>query len=639
MLLPLALLIPLIALGTGAAAASETAVPTYSIDAFLDTTNYSVAGFSPDGTHLLVSSDETGVYNAFALPLAGGKALQLTDSTTDSTFAISYFPNDERILFRRDQGGNELDHIYVRERDGRERDLTPGENLKAEFMQWSHDGEAFYIMSNARDSRAFDVFSVSTDDYTTTRIYTNTEALTPGPVSRDGRLLALTKTNTFVDQDVIVVDLDRGTTRNLTQGPNDVSNSPAFFGPKGEWLYIRTNAGDEFSYLARVNLESGQRETVYDAQWSVSNAFLSREGNLLALTINADGRSRPRLFRFPQMQALAVELLPEASVAIAAIAPQEQALALMAESGKRPGDVFVGKPGAEYQALTNALSTEIDPAHLVHGTVVRFASFDELTIPGILYRPHGASPSNRRPALVWVHGGPGGQSRIGYSALIQYLVNHGYLVYAINNRGSAGYGKTFYQLDDRRHGDVDLKDCIASKGMLTDTGVVDPDRIGIIGASYGGYMVLAALTFEPEAFDAGVNIFGVSNWVRTLQSIPPWWDFMRNALAQELGDFDDTEALRAKSPLFHADHISKPLLVLQGANDPRVLKAESDDIVAAARDNGVPVEYLVFDDEGHGFEKVENQRVAYRAIRDFLDRYLGAAEPAQDARLPSTPPA
>jgi dipeptidyl aminopeptidase/acylaminoacyl peptidase len=177
-------------------------------------------------------------------------------------------------------------------------------------------------------------------------------------------------------------------------------------------------------------------------------------------------------------------------------------------------------------------------------------------------------------------------------------------------------------MDDRAHGEGDLDDCVAGKDMLAATGVIDPDRIGILGGSYGGYMTLAALTFRPEEFAVGVDLFGISNWHRTVQNIPPWWESFRAYLIEEMGDFDDEEYFRSISPLFHAENIVKPLMVLQGANDPRVLQVESDEIVAAAKANGVPVEYVVFDDEGHGFAKKENRIEGYRAIREFLDRHL-----------------
>jgi dipeptidyl aminopeptidase/acylaminoacyl peptidase len=277
----------------------------------------------------------------------------------------------------------------------------------------------------------------------------------------------------------------------------------------------------------------------------------------------------------------------------------------------------------QYRKLTDSMNPEINPDDLVDVQLVRYKSFDGVEIPSLLYKPHQVGPEDKAPALVWVHGGPGGQSRIGYRATIQYLVNHGYVVLAVNNRGSSGYGKTFFKMDDRRHGEDDLADCVESKKFLISTGYVDPNRIGIIGGSYGGYMVLAALAFRPEEFAAGVDLFGISNWVRTLESIPPWWEAFKEALYEEMGDPEkDQERLHRISPLFHAERIQKPLMVLQGANDPRVLKVESDEIVEAVRRNSVPVEYVLFDDEGHGFRKKENRIKGYKAILDFLDQHL-----------------
>lgn len=274
--------------------------------------------------------------------------------------------------------------------------------------------------------------------------------------------------------------------------------------------------------------------------------------------------------------------------------------------------------------MTESLNKEINGEDLVSAEVVRFKSFDDLEIPSIFYKPLQASAQNKVPALVFVHGGPGGQSRTGYSALIQYLVNHGYAVLAVNNRGSSGYGKTFFKMDDRNHGDKDLKDCIAGKDWLAAQEYIDAERIGIMGGSYGGYMTMAAMTFAPDEFKVGVNIFGVTNWLRTLKSIPPYWESFRKALYDELGDPTTADSVRlyAISPLFHAQHVKNPVMVLQGANDPRVLQVESDEIVEAVKKNNVPVEYVVFPDEGHGFVKKENEIKGYSQILKFLDTHL-----------------
>jgi dipeptidyl aminopeptidase/acylaminoacyl peptidase len=228
------------------------------------------------------------------------------------------------------------------------------------------------------------------------------------------------------------------------------------------------------------------------------------------------------------------------------------------------------------------------------------------------------------PALLWIHGGPGGQSRVGFSNDIQYLVNHGYAVLAVNNRGSSGYGKTFYKMDNKDHGNGDLKDCIWAKKWLQQRDYIDTAKIAIEGGSYGGCMVLSALAFHPDEFKAGVDLFGVANWLRTLRSIPPYWESFRKALYDEMGDPNtaDSVMLKKTSPLFNYEKINKPLIVFQGMNDVRVLPVESEEIVAGVKKNGVPVEYVTFKDEGHGFAKKENQITTAKRTLIFLDKYV-----------------
>ena len=200
-----------------------------------------------------------------------------------------------------------------------------------------------------------------------------------------------------------------------------------------------------------------------------------------------------------------------------------------------------------------------------------------------------------------------------------------------------GYGKTFYHLDDKKHGEVDLQDVVWSRKYLETLDWVDGSKVGIIGGSYGGYIVAAALAFEPDVFDAGVDIFGVTNWVRTIKSIPPWWTAQKDRLYAELGNpFEEEERLRRISPLFHAGNVTKPLLVVQGANDPRVLQVESDELVAAVEANGVPVEYIVFPDEGHGFDNKANRVTASGRYVAFLDKYLKAKGETGESSAPAT---
>ncbi len=609
------------------------AVAQYTIEDFLGNTSVFGTSFSPDKSKILVSSDETGVYNAFSIPVDGGEPVQLTASTTDGIFVRSYFPEDERFIYLADKGGNELDHAYVQELDGSATDLTPGEGLKANFLGWAQDDQSFFISTNERDDRFFDIYEISVDGYEQTAIYQDETGYQFADISPNKRYIAFVKPKTTSDSDIHVYDRETGMMSHLTPHEGEVNYQAQTFSPDGKSLYFLADEGGEFSYLVRQDLATSERTVVEQPDWDVWYGYFSKNGKYMVVGINNDARTEIRVYEAATMAALDMPQLPAGDITSVGFSRDEEHMAFYVSGDRFPRDLVVyDLRSGDLRRLTNTLNTKIDSHDLLDAEVVRFASYDGVEIPGLLYRPHQVSPDAKGPALIWVHGGPGGQSRIGYRGLIQYLVNHGYVVYAINNRGSTGYGKTFYQMDDRKHGEADLADCVASKEMLIATGYVDPERIGIIGSSYGGYMVLAALTLAPQEFAVGVDLFGISNWVRTLENIPPWWESFREALYDELGDpAVDGERLRRISPLFNAEKITKPLMVLQGANDPRVLQVESDDIVEAARANGVPVEYIVFEDEGHGFVKKENQLEGYRAILEFLDKYLkGEAETIAD---------
>lgn len=596
----------------------------YTIEEFLDTVRYSGASFSPDKSKVLVTSDATGIPNAYAIPAAGGDPVALTKSTTHPISALTYFPADERFLYASDQGGNELDHIYVQAPDGTVTDLTPGENLKAMFGGWAQDDRSFFVLTNERDPRHFDLYEIKVHGYERTLLYENKEGYIPGPVSPDRRYVALNKLKTRDDSDVYLYDTQTKETKHLTPHEGEVNFSAEQFRPDGKALLMTTDQGGEFRYLIEHDLASGERKTLVKEDWDVLGGGYSKKGTYLGVALNVDAQAEQRLYKAEELEAVPLPELPGADVTSLDLSDDEATIAFYASSSRMPGDLFVAEVGStDAKRLTRSLSEKINGGDLVDGKVVRFPSFDGLEVPGILYMPRGATEEAKAPALVWVHGGPGGQSTMSYNPLIQYLVNHGYAIFAINNRGSSGYGRTFEQLDNRKHGEGDLDDCVASKKMLVDTGKVDADRIGIIGGSYGGYMVLAALAFRPAEFAVGVDIFGVANWHRTVQNIPPWWEAQRQSLVKELGDFDDEAYFKKISPLFHADKIQRPLIVLQGANDPRVLKVESDEVVEAVQKNGVSVEYVVFPDEGHGFRKKANQAAGYQAVGEFLDRYLG----------------
>lgn len=599
-------------------------VRQYTINQFMNTIAISGSSISFDDKTILFSSNKTGVYNAYTIPVASGEPTQLTDSQDQSIFAISFFPDDYRLLYRSDKGGNEIYHIYLRNDDGTTKDLTPDENARAVFYGWSYDEKSFFYGCNKRDSKFMDIYEMDIASFASELFYQNEMGLELGDISNDRRYIAFSKPTTTNNSDMYLFDQATKVLRHLTPHEGDVIYSPVTFSVDSKKLYYLTDEGSEFTYLKSYDIESAAAEKVQEAAWDVMYAYFSRNGKYRVVGINNDARTEIRVHDTATNQPIELPRLPDGEITSVSISKSERLMAFYVNGSKAPNNLYVYDFATQrHRRLTDTMNPEIDNKDLVEAHIVRYPSLDGVQIPAILYKPLQIKSAEKAPALVWVHGGPGGQSRIGYSPLIQYLVNHGYMVIAVNNRGSSGYGKTFFKMDDLKHGEDDLADCVEAKKFLATTGYVEANKIGIIGGSYGGYMVLAALAFRPEEFAVGVDIFGVSNWLRTLKSIPPWWESFREALYKELGNPETDEAyLRRISPLFHADKITKPLIVLQGANDPRVLKVESDEIVESVRKNNVAVEYIIFDDEGHGFVKKENQIRGYQAILDFLDKHL-----------------
>lgn len=596
---------------------------TYTIGQMMD--NESVAGgsFSPDKSKLLVSSNRSGIYNMYTIPTAGGEMMPVSQSDSSSVFSISYFPKDERMLFRMDNNGDEIYHIFVRDTDGSHKDLTPEEGARSLFYQWSEDKSAFFYGSNKRDKRFMDLYKMDLESLTSELVYQNDDGYDVGVVSPDEKYVALSKSINTNDSDLFLHNLESKELIKINK--NQSGNSSQDFSPDGSAFYYTTDDGSEFSYLMKYTLADASYKKTLERDWDILGSYFTDNGTYQVTYINEDAKNTIEVMEVATGENIDLPTIENMEITNVSFSDDETMMRFYAGGSHTPSNLFIyNLETKEQKKLTDVLNPEIQGQDLVKAEVIRYKSFDGVEIPAIYYTPHQATKENPVPALVWVHGGPGGQSRQNFSSFIQYLVNHGYAVLAVNNRGSSGYGKTFYQMDDLNHGDKDLKDCVEGKNWLAQQPEIDGEKIGIIGGSYGGYMTMAALTYTPEEFDVGVNLFGVTNWMRTLKSIPPWWESFKDALYKELGDPYSVDSVRLKeiSPLFHTDKVTKPLIVLQGSQDPRVLQAESDEIVAGVRKNGVPVEYVLFEDEGHGFVKKENQITAYSKILEFLDEYL-----------------
>jgi dipeptidyl aminopeptidase/acylaminoacyl peptidase len=604
-------------------------VKQYTIEQFYKSTEAFGGSFNSDDSKLLFTSNESGIYNVQEADLANGKTAAKTSSNKESFFGIGYVPGTNYFLYSADQGGNENSHLYLQMNDSLVKDLTPGANEKAGMFGWSRDNKYLYYNSNIRDPRFMDLYKMDTAGWKSSLIYKNETGFDVAAMTTDEQILLLTEPVTTSVTNLYLYNQQTKEQKKITA--DNTSNSGLQFSLDGKSVYFLTDEGSEFTYAVKYDIATGNKEKLYSANWDVVGVAISYNEKYRVVYVNEDGASVLHLFDHQTGKELDFPKFEDGSVQSVSISRSEKKMRLGVGSSKAPSNIYVYDfETKDLKKITNTLNPEINEADLVSAKVVRYKSFDGTEIPAIYYKPHQATKNIKVPAVIMVHGGPGGQAGQYYFSLVQYLVNHGYAVMDVNNRGSSGYGKTFFKMDNRNHGDKDLKDVVWGKKYLQSLDYIDTSSIAIMGGSYGGYMTLAALCFHPDEFKGGVDLFGVSNWLRTLRSIPPYWETFKKALYDEIGDPNTADTVRLKqySPLLHADKIKKPLMVLQGANDPRVLQVESDEIVETVKKNNVPVEYVIFPDEGHGFLKKENEIKGYGQILLFLDKHVRTPPPA-----------
>jgi dipeptidyl aminopeptidase/acylaminoacyl peptidase len=602
---------------------STMPVRLYTIDQFMLTVRMSGLFFSHDEREILVTSNHTGVSNAYSIPIASGPSRQLTFSKDESIRAVSYFPQDRRILYVRDKGGIENRHLCVGETDDSEIELTQGERVKTGFYGWSADGCYFYCTTDERTHTYLDLYRVDARTYERRLIFYNEDGYIVAMVSPDGNYVALIRPQNFANSDLYLYHLGPNTLDLVTPHTGDAYYMPLYFDSSCQNLYYRAMQSEDEVIEYQYNLKTRVPEECERRPANFRQIVISESRRYRAVISDERESSTISLLDYSTNTALPLGPLPEGNVTSAAISKSDRWLAFYVNGDRNPTELYVYDLWSnQLSRLTNNVNPAINREDLVESEVVSFESFDGMKIPGLLWKPHDASRRHKVPGLVWVHGGPMGQIRKGYAGAVQFLVNHGYAVFGVNHRGSTGYGRAFMNAADGKQGREPLWDCVEAKRYLATLDYIDPDRIGIIGGSFGAYMALAALTLHPEEFEVGIAICGVSNLVRHIEDKLKQPHTARIYLQKIGHPVKDRIMLESVSPAFHAERITKPLMVLHGAKDPRASKVESDDIVNAVRANGGLVEYLEFDDEAHGFRKRANSVRAYQAILTFLDTHL-----------------
>jgi dipeptidyl aminopeptidase/acylaminoacyl peptidase len=599
----------------------------YDIERYLNIRSAYGASFSPSGETLSFLMDTTGTSQVWSVDGPRQWPDQHTFYDERVTFT-SWSPERRELAFGMDEGGNERDQLYLLGPDtGEITNLTQRADAKHWWGGWSHDGERFAFTSNRRDNSVFDVYVQARDvvGNDAELVYEGEGWLNVGGWSPDDTRLIVTEAYSNFDQDVYVLDIDSGELTHLTPHEGTIRYQSVSWGPQGENLYLVTDDGADTLYLARLNVETRELTMVEEGgEWELDGVAIDHDTGRLVYSQNADGYTELTTGTLADPDTIETFPQPELPHGVAGgvnFGPDAERFALTVTGSADNTNVYVVEmETGEVERWTDAATAGIPRETFVEPELVHYPTFDGRQIPAFFTLPATDTGHGETPVIVDIHGGPESQRRPSFSGVKQYLVRNGYAVFEPNVRGSAGYGKAYGHLDDVENRMDSVKDIEAGVEWLHDHPAVDTDRIVAMGGSYGGFMVLASLTEYPELWAAGIDIVGIANFVTFLENTGDWRRELREA---EYGSLeDDREFLESISPINNIDAIEAPLFVLHGENDPRVPVSEAEQIVEEAREQGVPVRKLIFDDEGHGFSKLENRVQAYTEIVDFLEEHV-----------------
>lgn len=587
---------------------------------------------SPDGQQVVYSTNVSGQFNLWRQPAIGGYARQLTLFDDQTVRSVALSPDGKTLVFAADRAGDEFTRIYrLPIAGGAPVEIFGRADVQASLAAepFSPSGQQIVLEANDRVDTDMDIVIRDLRGAEAGRPLANGRLNTPVSWSPDGTRLSYVEARSNTDVDAGVIDLTTGEARILTPHEGDGIYSPGPWAPDGSGFYLVTNEGREFNGLEFIDVATGERRPVATPDWDVEEVASFANGRYLAFVVNEDGYSRltvhdlgERGVRDAALTAtteVALPDIPDGTVGTMTGARGAPVLAFLLSRPESAPEVFtLDLAAGTLTQLTDSMLGGIDPATMVRPELIRFRTHDGLQVPAWLYRPAGPGPF---PVVLSIHGGPEYQERATYGVgLYQYLLSRGIGVMAPNVRGSIGYGKSYQKLIHRDWGGAELEDFRACAEYLRGLDWVDGDRLGVYGGSFGGFATLSCVSRLPEYWAAAVDIVGPSNLVTFAKAVPPTW---RRIMASWVGDPEtEVDFLMSRSPITYVDQIRAPLFVIQGANDPRVVKAESDQIVARLQERGVDVTYDVYEDEGHGFTKRSNELKAYGDTVAFFERHL-----------------
>lgn len=618
--------------------------PLIDREVFFSNPEIADAKISPDGKFLAFQKPVNGLMNVWVKrvdqPFTSARAVT---NITDSPIRTYFWSRDGKyILYVKDQGGNENFHIYAvtpttvaGKSAPPARDLTPLENVRALITALPEKTPNRIIVGlNDRNPQLFDVYQIDLSTGKRKLMLKNEQNVLRWIADLDGNIRLGLRPTANGGMEILRVDNNKSLVPVYSCSVEETCEVIRFH-KDGKRAYLKTNQGNvNLTRLVLFNPQTQQSEVVsVDPKQEVdfSEAIFSEATEELIATVYEGDRLRiyPQTKEFARDLAFLQKSLPDGDLNIEPGTNDDRLYLISLRSDVIPGTKYLFDRKTRQVTKLYDLRPDLPSKNLAPMRPLRYAARDGLQIPAYLTIPKGAEPRNL-PVVVMPHGGPWARDFWGYNPFIQFLANRGYAVFQPNFRGSAGFGKAFLNAGNKQWGTGAMQhDITDGVKYLIAQKIVDPKRVGIHGVSYGGYATLAGLAFTPELYAAGISYVGPSNILTLLNAIPPYWEPFRPMLAVRVGnpkDPKDLARLRQQSPLFSAKQIKAPLLVIQGANDPRVKKAESDQIVVALRDLGRNVEYLVAPNEGHGFRREDNKLAVTAAMERFLALHLGGRE-------------
>lgn len=618
----------LLALTTAAGAAERP--PLIPVEDFFRLPDKARFTISPDGLHYAWMAPWKGrmnVYVASVDALCTGEGTRVTSATERDIAGYGWVSND-RLVYMQDKGGDENHHIYSVARDGSDvRDMTPFDGVKSGIVdQLEEDDEHILIEMNKRDRRVFDVYRLNVLTGALELIAENPGTIVGWGTDHDGKLRLATEYVGTTTR-LLYRDTEDSPWKTLFETDFRDSVSPQIFTADNKRLYVISDIGRDKGALFEYDPATGEQKLIYENDEAGVGGVIWSDlrKKLLGATYYTD--KLHRVYFDTEAEAFYNKLqaqFPDLRVGVSDMSKDEKRMFVSVGSDRVPGRLYYyDKDQTDTFVQVTDFYPWLKEEYLAEMKPISYAARDGLTIHGYLTLPVGVEAKNL-PAIVVVHGGPESRDTWGYDTEAQLLANRGLAVLQVNYRVSTGYGKAFWEAGFKQWGLKQQDDITDGVAWLIAQGVADPKRIAIYGGSYGGYATLMGLIKTPELYACGVDYVGVSNIFTLFQSIPEYWKPLLEQMYETIGHPEKDKAqFEATSPALHADKIKAPLFIAQGANDPRVVKAQSDAMVEAMRRRGVKVQYMVKDNEGHGFHNEENRFDFYRAMDAFLTEHLG----------------